>query len=124
MNIIEYIFIDVIIVLLGMYFYRKYDGRVIYSIPMMYRDLIVDYINSDASKSERINLRLVNVSFIILLSSTALLCIFAFFIVLASKDQDFDKLDILRKFKIVEMLFYMNGLIMTALIMIAIMQEK
>lgn len=24
--------------------------------PMMYRDLIVDYINSDASKSERINL--------------------------------------------------------------------
>lgn len=62
--------------------------------------------------------KLVNVSFIILLSSTAL------FIVLASKDQDFDKLDILRKFKIVEMLFYMNGLIMTALIMIAIMQEK
>lgn len=32
MNIIEYIFIDVIIVLLGMYFYKKYDGRVIYSI--------------------------------------------------------------------------------------------
>lgn len=24
--------------------------------PMMYRDFIVDYINSDASKSERINL--------------------------------------------------------------------
>lgn len=24
--------------------------------PMMYRDLIVDYINSDAGKSERINL--------------------------------------------------------------------
>ena len=24
--------------------------------PIMYRDLIVDYINSDASKSERINL--------------------------------------------------------------------
>ena len=24
--------------------------------PLMYRDLIVDYINSDASKSERINL--------------------------------------------------------------------
>lgn len=35
--------------------------------------------------------KLVNVSFIILLSSTALLCISAFFIVLASKDQDFDK---------------------------------
>lgn len=68
--------------------------------------------------------KLVNVSFIILLSSTALLCISAFFIVLASKDQDFDKLDILRKFEIVEMLFYMIGLIITALIMIAIMQEK
>lgn len=68
--------------------------------------------------------KLVNVSFIILLSSTALLCIFEFFIVLASKDQDFDKLDILRKFEIVEMLFYMIGLIITALIMIAIMQEK
>lgn len=68
--------------------------------------------------------KLVNVSFIILLSSTALLCISSFFIVLASKDQDFDKLDILRKFEIVEMLFYMIGLIITALIMIAIMQEK
>ena len=69
--------------------------------------------------------KLVNVSFIILLSSTALLCISALFIVLASKDQDFDKLDISRKFEmIVAMLYYMNGLIMTALIMIAIMPEK
>lgn len=68
--------------------------------------------------------KLVNVSFIILLSSTALLCISALFIVLASKDQYFDKLDISRKFEIVAMLYYMNGLIMTALIMIAIMPEK
>lgn len=68
--------------------------------------------------------KLVNVSFIILLSSTALLCISALFIVLVSKDQDFDKLDISRKFEIVAMLYYMNGLIMTALIMIAIMPEK
>lgn len=68
--------------------------------------------------------KLVNVSFIILLSSTALLCISALFIVLVSKDQDFDKLDISRKFEIVAMLYCMNGLIMTALIMIAIMPEK
>lgn len=68
--------------------------------------------------------KLVNVSFIILLSSTALLCISALFIVLVSKDQDFNKLDISRKFEIVAMLYYMNGLIMTALIMIAIMPEK
>ena len=68
--------------------------------------------------------KLVNVSFIILLSSPALLCISALFVVLASKDQDFDKLDISRKFVIAAMLFYMIGLIITALIMIAIMQEK
>lgn len=49
--------------------------------------------------------KLVNVSFIILLSSSALLCISALFVVLASKDQDFDKLDISRKFVIAAMLF-------------------
>lgn len=70
--------------------------------------------------------KLVNVSFIVMLSSPVLLCISALFIASASKNLDFNKLDISRKIVIATMCVLLIGLIMimTALIMIAIIQEK
>lgn len=63
--------------------------------------------------------KLMNVSFIIMLVSLALLCISALFAALAQKNQDFNKLDISRKFmiagmwvSIMELVIYLTAIIL------------
>lgn len=70
--------------------------------------------------------KLMNVSFIIMYVSSALLCISALFVALAQKNQDFNKLDISRKFMIAGMRVSIMGLViyLIAFILIAIMQKK
>lgn len=70
--------------------------------------------------------KLMNVSFIIMLVSPVLLCISALFVALAQKNQDFNKLDISRKFTTAGMCVFIMGLVINliAFILIAIMQKK
>lgn len=89
--------------------------------PMIYRDLIVDYINSDASKSERINLSREELNEIANMLFT-FQNVKDYIEPLRNCNTNNEHLEALKR--IVAMLFYRIGLIITALIMIAIMQEK